>query len=94
MTGEQLEKIVRPLIAQLYPGYTGEDYARLAAKCRATYEEWAAANYTGARKAHNVKVINVPSTPPRYTMRLSFEAMGRLKTADFEWTDTRKQAKS
>ena len=92
MTGEQFEKTVRPLIAALYPGYASKDYALMASKCRAVFEEWARASYTGARKARNVKVANVPNKPPHYVMRLSFETMGRVKVTDLGWDDTRAKA--
>lgn len=89
MTSEQFYNAVLSGIKRLYPGYTPLDYARLAGKARATFEEWARANYTGAREAHDVKVINVPAEPPKYVTRVSFQAMGQHKEADLEWTDSR-----
>lgn len=89
MTSEQFYNAVLMGLRKLYRGYTAEDYARLAGKARATFEEWARANYTGARKAHDVKVINVPAKPPKYVTRVSFQTMGQVKESDLEWTDSR-----
>ena len=91
MTSEQFYNAVLSGIKKLYPGYTPLDYARLAGKARLTFEDWAKANYTGARKAHDVKVVNVPKTPPQRCTRVSFQTMGKLKDADLEWTDTHAQ---
>lgn len=88
MNSEQFYNAVLSGIKRLYPGYTPEDYARLAGKAKATFEDWAKANYTGARKAHDVKVVNVPKTPPQRCTRVSFQTMGKVKEADLEWTDT------
>lgn len=89
MTPEQFYNAVLSGLKRLYPSYTAEDYAQLAGKARATFEEWARANYTGARKAHDVKVVNVPAKPPRYVTRVSFQTMGQVKESNLEWTDSR-----
>lgn len=91
MTSEQFYNAVLSGIKRLYPGYTPEDYARLAGKAKATFEDWAKSNYTGARKAHDVKVVNVPRTAPKRCTRVSFQTMGKVKDADLEWTDTHTQ---
>lgn len=88
MTGEQFYNFVLAGLKRLYPGYTPEDYAKLAGKARLTFDEWARANYTAARKAHDVEVVNVPRKPPQRVTRVRFQAMGRVKEADLEWTDS------